>query len=62
MSKNVCVCSFPILDIFDITVLRCISSIFEVFDIDSITFKENENNISDIFDMSHTLYPVCITM
>ena len=55
MSKNVCVCSFPIFDIFNIhsiTALRCIWSIFDVFDIDSITFKENENNI---FNMSHTL-------
>ena len=47
MSKNVCVCSFPN---------------FDVFNIDSITFKENENDISDIFNMSHTLYSVPITM
>ena len=42
MSQNVCVCSFPIFDIFDIhsiTALRCIWSIFDIFDIDSITFK-----------------------
>ena len=36
MSKNVCVCSFSIFDIFDIhiiTALKCIWSIFEIFDI-----------------------------
>ena len=36
MSKYVCVCSFPIFDIFDmhsITALRCIWSIFDTFDI-----------------------------
>ena len=37
---------------------RTYTSIFDIFNIDSITFKENENNISDIFDMSHTLYSV----
>ena len=37
-------------------------SIFDIFDVDSITFKENENDISDIFDMSHTLYSVQITL
>ena len=36
--------------------------IFDIFDINSITFKENENDISDIFDISHTLYSVRITM
>ena len=42
-------------------VFRCIWSIFNIFDIDSITFRENENNISDTFDMSHTLYKnVCV--
>ena len=64
MSKNVCVCSFPIFDNFDIhsiTALRCIWSILDIFDIDSITFKENESDISDIFDMPHTLYKnVCV--
>ena len=30
-------------------------SIFDVFNIDSIKFKENENDISDIFDMSDTI-------
>ena len=35
---------------------------FDIFDIDSITFKENENDISDIFNMSQTLYSVQITM
>ena len=39
-----------------------VASIFDIFDIDSITFKENENDFSDIFDMSHTLYSVRITM
>ena len=55
ISKNVCVCSFPIFDVFNIhniTALRCIWSIFNIFDTDSITFKENENDISDIFDLS----------
>ena len=36
MSQNVCVCSFPIFDIFDIhslTPLRCTLSIFDIFDI-----------------------------
>ena len=36
MSQNVCVCSFPIFDIFDIhslTPLMCTSSIFDIFDI-----------------------------
>ena len=34
MSKDVCVCSFPILDVFDIhsiTALMCIWSIFDIF-------------------------------
>ena len=62
MSKNVCVCPFPIFDIHSITALRFIWSIFNVFDIDSITFNKNESDISDIFDMSHTLYSVWITM
>ena len=42
MSQNVCVCSFPIFDIFNIhsiTALRCIWSIFDIFDIHRITFK-----------------------
>ena len=60
--KNVCVCSFPIFNIHSITALRCIWSIFDIFNTDRITFKENENDISDIFDMSHTLYSVWITM
>ena len=35
--------------------------IFNIFDIYRITFKENENDISDIFDISHTLYKnVCV--
>ena len=65
MSKNVCVCSFHIFDVFDIpsiTTPRCIWPIFDIFDIDSLTFRENENDISDIFDMSHTLYFVQITL
>ena len=36
MSQNVCVCSFPILDIFNIhniTPLMCTLSIFDIFDI-----------------------------
>ena len=36
MSQNVCVCSFPIFDIFDIhslTPLRCTLSIFHIFNI-----------------------------
>ena len=36
MSQNVCVCSFPIMDIFDIhslTPLMCTLSIFDIFDI-----------------------------
>ena len=36
MSQNVCVCSFPIYDIFDIhsiTPLMCTLSIFDIFDI-----------------------------
>ena len=36
MSQNVCVCSFPIFDIFDIhsiTPLMCTLSIFDIFDI-----------------------------
>ena len=36
MSQNVCVCSFPIFDIFDIhsiTALRCTLTIFNIFDI-----------------------------
>ena len=36
MSQNVCVCSFPILDIFDIhsiTPLMCTLSVFDIFDI-----------------------------
>ena len=36
MSQNVCVCSFPIFDIFDIhslTLLMCTLSIFDIFDI-----------------------------
>ena len=36
MSQNVCICSFPILDIFDIhsiTPLMCTLSIFNIFDI-----------------------------
>ena len=36
MSKTVCVCSFPIFDIFNIhsiTALKCIWSIFDTFDI-----------------------------
>ena len=36
MSQNVCVCSFPIFDIFDIhsiTPLLCTLSIFDIFDI-----------------------------
>ena len=36
MSQNVCICSFPIFDIFDIhslTPLRCTLSIFDIFDI-----------------------------
>ena len=36
MSQNVCVCSFPIFDIFDIhslTSLMCTLSIFDIFDI-----------------------------
>ena len=40
----------------------CIWSIFDIFNIDSITFKENKNYISDIFDMSYTLYSVQITI
>ena len=42
MSQNVCACSFPIFDIFDIhsiTALRCIWSIFDIFDIHRIIFK-----------------------
>ena len=65
MSKNVCVCSFAIFDIFNIhsnTALKCTWSIFDIFGIDNITFKENENDIFNIFVMSHTLYSVQITM
>ena len=52
MSKDVSVCSFPIFDIFDIHCIRTLRCIWSIFNIDSITFKENEN---DIFNMSHTL-------
>ena len=31
MSKNVCVCYFAIFDIHSITALRCIWSIFDIF-------------------------------
>ena len=41
MSQNVCVCSFPIFDIYSITALRCIWSIFDIFDIHRITFKKD---------------------
>ena len=42
MNQNVCACSFPIFDIFNIhriTALRCIWSIFDIFNIHRITFK-----------------------
>ena len=55
MSQNVCVCSFPIFDIFDIhsiTALRCIWSIFDIFDIHSITPLMCTLSIFDIFDIA----------
>ena len=57
MSQNVCVCSFPIFDIFDIhsiAALRCIWSIFDIFDISdihSITALRYIWSIFDIFDI-----------
>ena len=54
MSQNVCVCSFPIFDIFDIhsiTALRCIWSIFDIFNIDSITALSCIWSIFDISDI-----------
>ena len=57
MSQNVCVCSFPIFDIFDIhsiTALRCIwciFDIFDIFDIHSITALRCIWSIFDIFDI-----------
>ena len=57
MSQNVCVCSFPIFNIFDIhsiTALRCIWCIFEIFDIfdiHSITALRCIWSIFDIFDI-----------
>ena len=59
MNRNVCVCSFPIFDIHSITALTLFDLSLTSLNIDSITFKENEN---DIFDMSHTLYSAGITM
>ena len=60
--QNVCVCSFPIFDIFDIHSITALRCIWSIFDIDSITLKENGNDISDIIDMSHILYSVQITI
>ena len=61
MSKDVCVCSFPIFDVFDIHCITALHCIWSIFDIDSITFRENENDISNTFNMSHTLYQnVCV--
>ena len=61
-STKMCVCSFPIFDIFDIHSITALRCIWSIFDIDSITLKENENDISDIIDMSHILYSLQITM
>ena len=60
MSQSVCVCSFPIFDIFyihSITALRCTWSIFDIFDIDlhSITALRciwSIFNISDIHSIT----------
>ena len=55
MSQNVCVCSFPIFDIFDIhsiTALRCIWSIFDIFDIHSITAVRCTLSIFNIFNIA----------
>ena len=62
MSQNVCVCSFPIFDIFNIhsiTALRCIWSIFDIFDIHSITALRCIWSIFDIFDI-HSITAVSV--
>ena len=59
MSQNVCVCSFPIFDIFDIhsiTALRCIWCIFDIFDIHSITALRCIWSIFDIFDIHRIIF------
>ena len=61
MSQNVCVCSFPIFDIFDIhsiTALRCIWSIFNIH---SITALRCIWSIFDIFDI-HSITAIRCTL
>ena len=51
MSQNVCVCSFPIFDIFNIhsiTPLMCTLSIFDIFDITLICCT--------VFNASNAMY------
>ena len=55
MSKDVCVCSFPIFDIFDIhsiTALICIWSILDTFDIALIYLN---TSIIKQYVLTHTL-------
>ena len=64
MSQNVCVCSFPIFDIFDIhsiTALRCIWSIFDIFDIHSIRALRCIWSIFDIFNI-HSITAIRCTL
>ena len=69
MSQNVCVCSFPILDIFDIhsiTPLMCTLSIFDIFDIALIfctvfyAFNTMYLNTSNIKQCALTHIDICV--
>ena len=71
MSQNVCVCSFPILDIFDIhsiTPLMCTLSIFNIFDIALIfctvfnAFNAMYRNTSNIKQCALTHIDMCPLM
>ena len=65
MSQNVCVCSFPIFDIFDIhniTSLRCIWSIFDIFDIFDIHSITSLRCIWSIFDTFDIALISCINL
>ena len=68
MSQNVCVCSFPIFDIFDIhslTPLMCTLSIFDIFDIALIfctAFNAMFVNTSNIKQCALTHIDMCPLM
>ena len=63
--EDVCVCSFPIFDIFDIhsiTALRCIWSIFDIFDIFDIHSITSLRCIWSIFHTFDIALISCINL